>query len=202
MVLLLFSSDYDNPELKPVILFNKIKSARMKTNFLVTIIAAMLITTVSCKSKAQRDAEDYMNKIQKTVKENSTSGTDAKQKASASSGTIPSGMENIVGEWELTKTIADHNGNHVIDPDEDKEAMTNMQDYFEFNADGTCKYTIVKLEGRYEIVTKDNGRKKLVMYDRTGAEVNRGRYILSVTDKELVLIILMGGSDFQVFRRL
>ena len=173
----------------------------MKTNFLVTIIA-MLIATASCKSKAQRDAEDYMNKIQKTVKENSPANADAQQKTSASSFTMPEGMENIVGKWELTKTIADHNGNHVIDPDEDKEALTNLQDYLEFNSDGTCKYTIVKLEGRYEIVTKDNGKRKLMMYDRTGTEVNRGRYIVSVTDKELVLNILMGGSDFQVFKRL
>jgi uncharacterized lipoprotein NlpE involved in copper resistance len=173
----------------------------MKTNILVTIVAAMLFATASCKSKAQKDAEDYMNKIQKTVKENSPSSADAQQKAGASSSSVPKGMENIVGEWELVKTIPDHNGNHVIDPDEDKEALTNMQDYFQFNADGTFKYTIVKLEGRYEIVTKDNGRKKLMMYDRTGTEVNSGRYILSVTDKELVLNIIMGGSDFQVFKR-
>jgi Tfp pilus assembly protein PilP len=174
----------------------------MKTNYFLTIMAGMLIATVSCKSKAQKDAEDYMNKIQKTVKENSPSNADAQQKGSTTSGTIPQGMENIVGEWELTKIIADHNGNHVIDPDEEKEATTTMQDYLEFNADGTCKYTIVKLEGRYEIVTKNNGRKKLITYDRTGTETNKGRYIVSVTDKELVLNIIMGGSDFEVFKRL
>ena len=174
----------------------------MKTNFLVTIMAAMLMTTVSCKSKAQKEAEDYMNKIQKTVKENSPSSNNAQQKTVASSGTIPAGMENIVGEWELTKVIADHNGNHVIDADEEKDARTNMQDNLEFDSDGTYKYTVVKLEGRYEIVTKNNGRKKLITYDGTGAETNKGGYIVSVTDKELVLNIIMGGSDFEVFKRL
>lgn len=171
----------------------------MKTGFLITIVA-MVIAAVSCKSKAQKDAEDYMNKIEKTVKENSPASTN--EQKTSTSFTMPAGMENIVGEWELTKIIADHNGNHVIDPDEDKEATTNMQDYLEFNADGTCKYTIVKLEGRYEIITKDNGKKKLVTYDRTGTETNTGRYIVSVTDKELVLNIMMGGSDFEVFKRL
>jgi hypothetical protein len=170
----------------------------MKPKFLIAI-AAMFIVTTSCKSKAQKDAEDYMNKIEKTVKENSPASNDAQQKTLAA---LPGDMKDIIGQWELTKIIADHNGNHVIDPDEEKDATTNMQDYLQFNADGTCKYTIIKLEGRYEIVTKDNGRKKLVTYDKTGEETNKGRYIISVTDKELVLNIMMGGFDFEVFKRL
>jgi len=40
------------------------------------------------------------------------------------------------------------------------------------------------------------------MYDRTGTETMSGRYIISVTDKELVINRLMGGSDFEVFKRL
>jgi hypothetical protein len=174
----------------------------MKTIILIPIVAIMSIAILSCKSKAQKDAEDYKNKIEKAVKENTPVNNDAQQKMHASPGTIPQGMGNIVGEWALTKIIADHNGNHVIDPDEEKEATTNMQDYLKFNADGTCTYTIVKLEGRYEIITKDNGRKKLVTYDKSGTETNTGRYIISVTDKELVLNIIMGGSDFEVFKRL
>jgi hypothetical protein len=111
-------------------------------------------------------------------------------------------MENIVGEWELIKVIGDDNGDHYIDADEEKDAITTMKDYLKLNANGTCKYTIAKMEGRYEIVTKDDGRKKLVMYDRTGTETTRRRYLISVTDKELVINRIMGGSDFEVFKRL
>lgn len=38
-------------------------------------VAAMLIAAASCKSKFQKDAENYMNKINKTVKENSPAET-------------------------------------------------------------------------------------------------------------------------------
>jgi hypothetical protein len=173
----------------------------MKTIFLMTITASMLIATTFCKGKSQKDAEKYMNKSEDTLKENSGAKTDEKN-ANARSGTIPQGMENIVGEWELIEVIADRNDSHIIDADEDKDAITTVKDYLKLNANGTCEYTIAKLEGRYEIVTKEDGRKKLVMYDKTGTETTSGRYIISVTDKELVINRIMGGSDFEVFKRL
>jgi hypothetical protein len=168
----------------------------MKTIFLMTITASMLIAATFCKSKGNKDAEKYMNKSEDTLKKNS------EQNANAGSGTIPRGMENIVGEWELIKVIADRNDSHIIDADEDKDAITTVKDYLKLNANGTCEYTIAKLEGRYEIVTKEDGKKKLVMYDKTGTETTSGRYIISVTDKELVINRIMGGSDFEVFKRL
>ena len=166
----------------------------------MTITASMLIVTTFCKSNSRKDAEKYMNKSEDTLKENS--GAKSDESANARSGTIPQGMENIVGEWELVKVIADRNDSHIIDADEDKDAITTMKDYLKLNANGTCEYTIAKLEGRYEIVTKEDGRKKLVMYDKTGTETTSGRYIISVTDKELVINRIMGGSDFEVFKRL
>jgi hypothetical protein len=169
---------------------------------LITIVAATLVVAASCKSKAQKDAEKYMNKVQETMKENSPATTDDQQKTNSASPTIPRGMENIVGEWELIKIVPDGNGNHVLDAEEEKGAITTMQDYLKLNANGTCEYSIAKMEGRYEIVTKDDGRKRLIMYDRTGAETNSGRYIISVTKTELVINRLMGGSDFEVFKRL
>jgi len=162
----------------------------------MTITASMLIAATFCKSKGNKDAEKYMNKSKDTLKKNS------EQNANAGSGTIPRGMENIVGEWELIKVIADRNDSHIIDADEDKDAITTVKDYLKLNANGTCEYTIAKLEGRYEIVTKEDGKKKLVMYDKTGTETTSGRYIISVTDKELVINRIMGGSDFEVFKRL
>jgi hypothetical protein len=174
----------------------------MKRIYLMVIVAAISIAVASCKSKSQRDAEKYMTENKKTMKENSPANTDGQEKTNAASGTIPQGMENIVGEWELIKIIGDRNDNHVIDADEEKDAITTVTDYLKLNADGTCEYTTAKLDGRYEIVTKDDGRKKLMMYDRTGTETTSGRYIISVTDKEMVINRIMGGSDLEVFKRL
>ena len=172
----------------------------MKTNLFVTILAAMLIAVASCKSKAQKDAEKYMSKVKETMKENSPANTE--QNTHAASFSIPQGMENLVGEWERVQVVPDRNDNHILDAEEEKDAITTMKDYLKLNANGTCEYTTAKMEGRYEIVTKDDGRKRLVMYDRTGTETTSGRYIISVTKTELVINRIMGGSDFEVFKRL
>ncbi len=168
----------------------------------MTIVTLILIAFTSCKSKAQKDAEKYMNKIEETMKENRPADANGEQKKNTGSAPDLKGLENLVGEWELIKIIPDRNGNHQIDADEDKDAITTMKNYLKLNADGTCEYTIARMEGRYEIVTKEDGGKKLAMYDRTGTETTSGRYIISVTDKELVINRLMGGSDFEVFKRL
>jgi hypothetical protein len=160
----------------------------MKTKLFIVIAAVTMVTAASCSGNAQKDAE--VNSSAKT--------TD--QTTSAQPAANLQGMENIVGEWELVKVFADNNSNHRVEPDEEAKAITNMPDYLKLNANGTCEYTVAKLEGRYEIITKDD-RKKLVMYDRTGAETNRGRYIISVTDKELVINRILSGSDFEMFKR-
>ena len=151
----------------------------MKAKLLIVLIAIAL-TSASCNSNTQAD-----------TKENTSSKTD--QKAAAAG--------DLEGEWTLVKIIADNNGDHKIDPDEDAKAITTMQDYIKLNADGTCEYTIAKLDGRYETITTADGKKKLVMYDKSGAETNKGRYIISVTDKELVINRILSGSDFEVFKR-
>jgi hypothetical protein len=172
----------------------------MKTNFLIPIAAAMLLVTDSCKNKSQREAQDYMDKIEKTVKENSPN-TDDQQKTNKQLIPVSQNMKNIVGEWELVKFLPDHNGNHKVDADDEKDASTVMKDFLKLNADGSCEYTVAKMEGTYEIITKDDGRKKIIMYDRTGSETTSGRYIVSVTDNELVINRIMGGSDFEIFKR-
>jgi len=173
----------------------------MKTNLFLVIPTALVLVIVSCKNKSQSDAQDYKDKIEKTVKENSPD-MDEQQKTNRELIPVPQEMKNIVGEWELVKVFSDDNGNHQVDAGEDSDATTNLKDFLKLNANGTCEYSIEKLEGSYEIVTKDNGRKRLTMYDRTGEETSSGRYIVSVTDTELVINRLMGGSDFEVFKRL
>ena len=100
------------------------------------------------------------------------------------------------------KVAPDDNGDHILDPQEDAKGTSNLKDLLILNSDGSCEYTIARMKGRYKIETKDDGKKKLVMYDRTGSEVNRGRYIVSVTSTDLVINRLMGGSDFEIFKRL
>ncbi len=161
-------------------------------------ISFLFIVLLSCKSKEQRDAENYMGKIQQTMKENSTQQTTGDKTMAP----VPADMKSILGDWELVKVFADKNGNHQVDPGEDKEAITSMKDLLILNQDGSAVYTIARMEATWEIETKDDGRKKLLMYDKTGAEINRGRYIISVTNDELVINRLMGGSDFEIFKRL
>ena len=161
----------------------------MKTTFFTMMVAGMLVAAASCNNSTQKDAGE------------AGSAKSSDQKTTAASAALPQGMENIIGEWDLIKIIADNNGDHKVDADEDAKAITTAQDYLRLNANGTCEYTIAKMEGRYEIITTDDGRKKLVMYDRAGSETNSGRYIISVTDKELVINRLLGGSDFEVFKR-
>ena len=159
----------------------------MKAILFMIMVAVIVGVAASCNNNTQKD-------------EGSSSSNTSDQKATTAS-ILPQGMENIVGEWDLVKIIADDNGDHKIDANEDAKAITTMQDYLKLNANGTCEYTIAKMEGRYEIVTTEDGRKKLVMHDRAGTETNRGRYIISVTDNELVINRILSGSDFEVFKR-
>ena len=172
----------------------------MKKVFLIIYAAAMLLVTISCKSKSQKEAQNYMDKIEKTMKENSP-GTD-EQKTDRQLAPLPEDMKNIVGEWELVKIFTDDNSNHQVDAGEESDGTSNLKDFLKLNADGTCEYTIAKLKGTYEIITKDDGKKRLTMYDRLGGETTSGRYIISVTENELVINRMMGGSDFEIFKRL
>ena len=156
----------------------------MKTIFFTMVIAAMLITVIACKGKAQKDAEDYKNKIEKTVKENS----------------ISDDMKSILGEWRLFKKIRDDNGNHKIDGDEEN-AEIKSNNYMKFNADGTCKFEEV-MDGTYKIITEEDGRKKISIHDLNGTPYPPGLYIYSVTENELIINVNQGGgSQFDKYKR-
>jgi len=169
----------------------------MKAIFSITIVAAILIAAPSCKSKEQKDAEKYMNQIQKTMKENSPAGTDGQQKTSSASATGIQGMENIVGEWELVGFIVDTNDNLQIDEDERKNLKTgSYQDYMKLNSDGSGFFTTAKIEGRYEI----NEKKFITWYDSANGRHRIGT-ILSVTKDELQ-IKEPGGSGLFLWKRI
>jgi hypothetical protein len=162
----------------------------MKMIFFITAIAAMLISVTSCNSN---------DKSEKTLKENSPK-TDDQQKANTISPNIPTGMESLIGEWKLDKTLRDENGNHKID-DNEQNAVIESNNSIKLNADGTCKYETI-MDGRYEITTEEDGRKRLVYYDMSGAQYPMKLYINSVNKDELVININNGGgSQFEIYKR-
>ena len=165
----------------------------MKTIFFTTIIAAMLITLISCKSEAQKDAGD--------VKENSVAKTDDNQKPMAESPNIPNDIKNILGEWTLVRRLRDDNGNHKIDEDEEKTQIPDVESYMKLNADGTCKFQTV-MDGTYEIITEEDGRKRIAIQDLHGDKYPPYLYILSVSETELIINVQLGGSGFDIFKRL
>lgn len=154
---------------------------------LFTIAIATLTILISCSSSEQKDDT------------NKTEKKDDQPKTNVESPNIPDDMKSLVGEWELVKFLRDNNGNHKIDPEEESTATKDQQDYLKLNADGTCEYSLVKVPATYKIEKNENGTK-LKMFDPTGPEVVGSlRYILSVTDKELVFDRYGG---FEVFKRL
>jgi hypothetical protein len=164
---------------------------KMKTIFFITAIAAMLISVISCNSS---------DKSGKALEGNSQENTDAKQTSTAASVSIPNDMKNILGEWTLIKQLRDDNGNHKIDGDEEKTAMPGVKNYMKLNADGTCKFETV-MDGKYEIVTAEDGRKKLAIQDMAGTKYPTSLYIVSVSQNELVLNTVAGGSGFEIYKR-
>ena len=166
----------------------------------IITIAVITIATLSCKSKAQKNAEDYMNKIEKTMNENPVK-TDDQQKPKTGFFTIPAGMENILGEWKLIKKLRDDNGNHKIDAEEEENAEVKSNNYMKFNADGTCKFEEL-MDGTYEIITEEDGRKKISIHDMKGTAYPFSLHILSVTENDMVInSIVGGGSQFDIYKR-
>ncbi len=153
----------------------------MRTFFITTIIAGILATQISCKSKAQKDTEDN------------------KQKTKTESSAIPRDMENILGEWALDRILRDDNGNHRIDEDEEKTAIANTG-YMKLNADGTCKFQTV-MDGTYKIVTEEDGRKRIDIQDLAGTKYPMSLYIVSVSKNDLVINTVAGGSGFEIYKR-
>jgi hypothetical protein len=170
-----------------------IKNIYMNKSFSVSIkaslfTAAIVFFVLSCKSKSESAAE------------NSPPQADDKQQQKATSPNIPKDMENILGEWTLVKKLRDDNGNHKIDEEEEK-AMIESKNYMKLNNDGTCKYETI-MDGRYEIITEEDGRKRLAFYDMSGTKYPMNLYINSVNKDELLININYGGgSQFEIYKR-
>lgn len=105
---------------------------------------------------------------------------------------------DLVGEWQLTLSFYDANGNYKIEETEKKNATLNAKDYLKLNGDGTCLFYTNKLKGRYEIKTRSSGKKNLYIYDKDNNKENRGE-IISVSKTELIL--LSPGGAFSIYKK-
>ena len=57
------------------------------------------------------------------------------------------------------------------------------------------------MNGTYKIVTEDDGKKNLAIQDLQGTKYPMKLYVVSVTEKDLVLNTVAGGSGFEVYKR-
>jgi hypothetical protein len=108
--------------------------------------------------------------------------------------------DGIVGEWEQVLVARDDNRNGKLDDEERKSAFTQTEnkDYLKLNSDWSAVFTQIKIKGRYELKAESDGRKKLVLYDKSNNDENRG-IVYSVSKEELILY--KGGSVFSVYKR-
>ena len=156
------------------------------------IIAITLIAAVSCNSNGQKEPT--------TNNENKAANPDDNQKPTSGSADIPPEMKNILGEWKLDRRLRDDNGNHKVDAEEEKTAIPNVEMELKLNADGTCKFETV-MDGTYKLVPGEDGRTMLAIKDLSGAPYPIQQYINSVTEKELVINTVAGGSGFDIYKR-
>ena len=173
----------------------------MKRSCSVTVALVVFIAVISCKSKEQKEAENYMKKINETVKENSPSRSDDQQSANSVQATLPNRMESIIGEWKLTMMIIDKNANNKIDDDEKADPITQANDYMKLNNDESAIFSQVKMNGRWEIKPSSDGEHQyLNLFDKTDSKYSKGR-IISVTKTELTLLSKSSGSTFSIWKR-
>lgn len=161
----------------------------MKSNSLITLIAAIFLLTNCGDNKAATNEKQETN-------------TSSSEKKEGSSSSSPEQGDDIIGEWELAGFIVDTNDNLIIDEEERKNLKPpSYKDYMKLNKDGTGLFTIAKLEGRYEI--KDDakeGKKYFAWYDRSNSEHRIGT-IRSVTRNELQ-IKESGGNGLFLWKRI
>ena len=157
---------------------------------ILTLVAVLtLLATTSCNNSTQKDTT------------NDTTIANADNKEVATNANLPEGMENILGEWTLDRKLRDDNGNHIVDGDEEKTKMADVKNTMKFNSDGTCKFETV-MDGTYKIVKAEDGRNRLELKDLSGSNYPLSLYIVSITQNELVINTIGGGSGFEIYKRL
>ena len=156
------------------------------------MIAIILVAAVSCNSNEQKEPT--------TNTENKAANPDDNQKPVNGSADISAEMKNILGEWKLDRRLRDDNGNHKVDAEEEKTAIPDVEMELKLNADGTCKFETV-MDGTYKLVPGEDGRTLLEIKDLSGTAYPIKQYINLVTEKELVINTVKGGSGFDIYKR-
>lgn len=134
-----------------------------------------------------------------TVTAPQTKNSTAEIKAVPSTGSAQT--DEIVGEWEMIGSVMDTNDNMQIDDAERKNLTpATFKDYMKLNSDGSGLFTVAKMEGRYEITSKEGGDKKfLTWYDKANGRHRIGT-IISVSTDELH-IKEPGGHGLFIWKR-
>lgn len=156
------------------------------------MIAFILIAALSCNSDEQKETS--------ANNENKAANPDDNQKPVNGSADISPEMKKILGDWKLDRRLRDDNGNHKVDAEEEKTAIPNVEMELKLNADGTCKFETV-MDGTYKLVPGGDGRTLLEIKDLSGAAYPIKQYINSVTENELVINTVAGGSGFDIYKR-
>ncbi len=168
----------------------------MKAPLLLSFILVSLLF-FSCqqnKAKAHQDAiKDMMDKNGDKKKENQP----VPKVPPPSDDVVNSGL---IGEWETILVTGDNNANGILDPQEREKGFSTYKDYLRLNDDGTCQYTVAKMDAVYEIIEKD-GHKSIEIIVRDGSRMKQGR-IISLKPDELQLMKFLGGRDIIVYKRL
>jgi len=158
------------------------------------IISYSFLLSCSNNNDASKDNAFDKASPSEAVQSESTSSNNAV-------GNNPTQTGGIVGEWQLKLLTSDENRNGKLDEEERKNALAKgqMKDYLKLNSDGSAIFYQHKLNGRYELKTESDGRKKLVLYDKDNNDENRG-IVHTVSSNELILF--KAGSTFTVYKRL
>lgn len=139
------------------------------------------------------------NKATTAEKNQTDNGSSNKKEEPASNSTAQG--DDIIGEWEMVGSVMDTNDNLQIDEAERKDLKpTAINDYMKFNRDGTGLFTLAKMEGRYEGVAKENGKKYYTWYDSANGPHKIGA-VINVTKDELH-IKEPGGAGLFIWKRL
>ena len=159
----------------------------MKPNSLITFVM-VVIFLANCGNSNDAGKKQDANNSSSEKKEESMPGSSAQG-------------DDIVGEWEMVGSILDTNDNLQIDEEERKNLKpTSFKDYMKLNKDGTGLFTVAKMEGRYEGVVKENGKKYYTWYDSANGPHKIGT-VIKVTKDELH-IKEPGGHGLFIWKRL
>ena len=160
----------------------------MKPKSLITFIIAAFFLTNCGDNKAA------------TNEKQQTNNSSSEKKAVPASNSSAQG-DDIIGEWEMVGSVMDTNDNLQIDEEERKDLKpTTFKDYMKFNRDGSGLFTVAKMEGRYEGVAKENGKKYYTWYDSANGPHKIGT-VIKVTKDELH-IKEPGGHGLFIWKRL